>query len=298
MNTTRRFRLKHLAVLTATGEECNVFLQGQLSSDLRELTATRAQPSSLNSAKGRVLAVLQLVRFGNAVLMVLPAATAPGALEHISKFVLRTKVKLQSAPDIACIGLAGPDAAGALESLGAKRLDTDWHTAAMDKMIAWRVPGETPRMIVAGQAKSVEKAFDSLEDLPTGDVHLWRFLDILAGLPEILPPTRDKFVAQMLRLDELGAISMTKGCYTGQEVIARAHYLGQVKRATAVGCTSAKRPLKPAEALKLDGKTAAIVVSSAPHPDGGQAVLAVLQGEHPAGTRFAADDGIEVSLGT
>ena len=147
-----------------------------------------------------------------------------------------------------------------------------------------------------GAAKSVAAAYGALDNVPALDLHAWRLHDLLAGLPEIMPPTQDKFVAQMLRLDDLGAIDYDKGCYTGQEVIARAHYLGKVKRASKVGHTSAKRPLKPAEPLKVDGDLAAIVVSAAPNPAGGQVVMAVLHKEFPDGAVFTAADGVEVTL--
>ncbi|MFN2300877.1 MAG: folate-binding protein YgfZ [Gammaproteobacteria bacterium] len=298
MENTVRNPLKHLAVLAAAGEECNVFLQGQLSNDLRELTAHRAQLSSLNSAKGRVLAVLQVARLGTGVVAVLPSAIGPSVLEHLNKFVLRTKVTLTVDDKADCFGLMGENANDALERLGGQSLERDWASVALDGgMVAWRAPGRVCRIIVAGPTAKVTKAYDSLSELPVGDLHSWRLQDILASIPEMLPPTQDKFVAQMLRLDDLGAISFTKGCYTGQEVIARAHYLGKVKRGSVVGCTQAKRPLKPAEVLEVEGKPAAIVVSAAPTPEGGQTVLAVLHQEFPAGTKFTAADGVEVSLG-
>lgn len=298
MDATARNPLKHVAVLVARGEECNMFLQGQLSSDLRELASHRAQISSLNSAKGRVLAVPQLARCGDAVLMVLPAAVAPGVLQHLTKFVLRSKVTLALDDSIDCFGVMGPDAGGAVAKLGNVPANSDWAAVSVDAdLVAWRVAGKVDRIIVAGPKAAAAAAYAKLGALPETDLHAWRLQDLLAGLPEILPPTQDKFVAQMLRLDDLGAINFNKGCYTGQEVIARAHYLGKVKRGSAIGCTSAKRPLKPAEVLEFDGKPAAVVVSAAPTPDGGQAVLAVLHAEFPPGTKFVADDGVEVSLG-
>lgn len=298
MENTVRNPLKHLAVLAASGEECNVFLQGQLSNDLRELTAHRAQLSTLNSAKGRVLAVLQLARLGTGVVAVLPSAIGQSVLEYLSKFVLRTKVVLTVDDKLDCFGLMGDNANASLERLGGQSVERDWNSITLDGgMVAWRAPSRVCRVIVAGPTPSVTKAYESLSELPVGDPHAWRLQDILAGLPEILPPTQDKFVAQMLRLDDLGAISFTKGCYTGQEVIARTHYLGKVKRGSAIGCTEATRPLKPAEVLEVDGKPAAIVVSAAPTPQGGQTVLAVLHKEFPAGTKFLAQDGVSVSLG-
>jgi tRNA-modifying protein YgfZ len=293
---TRRFRLRQLAVIRVSGEQCNAFLQGQLSSDLRELTSMRAQISSLNTAKGRVLAVPQLARLGGDILLVVPSAIAPNVVETLLKYVLRMKVQIAVDPGLACIGIAGPGADKAFDGLGNTLGTSDWACWSGDDHVAWRIPGEHDRILIAGKSATIDKLYGDLSAIPEGDLHLWRWLDVLSKIPEILPPTQDKFVAQMLALDELGAIDFNKGCYTGQEVIARAHYLGKVKRACAVGATPSKRPLKPGEFLKVDGKSAAIVVSAAPHPEAGQSLLAVMSGKFPPGTMFKASDGVEVVL--
>lgn len=297
MSTANRIQLRHLAVITASGEECNAFLQSQLSNDLRELTATRAQLNTFNSPKGRVLAVFQLARLGKNVLMLTTAPIAASVIVELSKYILRMKAEVKLDKSIACFGILGEGANDAIEKLGGKRLENDWLQTSMDGMIAWRVPGKVPRIIVAGAATSVTKAYESLSGLPEGDLHAWRMEDLLAMMPEVLPPTQGKFVAQMLRLDELGAIDYDKGCYTGQEIIARAHYLSQVKRETVLAFTAAKRPMKPGETLKLDEEPVATVVSGAPRPEGGQVLMLVVVGEVPEGTELVATDGIAVSIG-
>lgn len=296
MEETRRYRLKQLAVVKVTGEQCNAFLQGQVSSDLRQLTNMRAQLSSVNSAKGRVLAIPHLARLENDVLMVMALPIAQNIVDTLTKFILRAKVSIAVDPGLACVGIAGPRANDALEKLGGGNLQSDWACTVREKWVAWRVPGDFPRIIIAGDTKTVEQLYNSMSDLPPGDIHSWRLHDMLAKLPEILPVTQDKFVAQMLQLDELGAVDFDKGCYTGQEIIARARYLGKVKRLPAVGATPGKRPLKPAEVLTVDGTPAAIVVSAAPHPEGGQSLLAVVNGEFPPATIFSTEDGMEINL--
>ena len=294
---TVRVPLKHLSLISVTGEEANVFLQGQLSNDIRELTATRAQLSSLNSAKGRVLAVTQLARYGNGILMLVPGTIAENVAAHLTKYILRTKAKVEVAKNLTCFGLIGTRANDVLDKFGCAPVDREWQSVAPDGLVVWQTLGsDIQRIIVAGNKTQVAAAYATLADVPETDLHAWRMHDLLAGLPEILPPTQDKFVAQMLRLDDLGAIDFDKGCYTGQEVIARAHYLGKVKRGSKVGRTSAKRPLKPAEPLKVDGELGALVVSSAPDPAGGQIVMAVLHKEFPDGTVFTAVDGVTITL--
>lgn len=297
MSEAHRVQLKHLAVISASGEECNAFLQSQLSNDLRQLTATRAQLNTFNSPKGRVLAVFQLARFGNSVLMLTTSGIAASVIVELSKYIVRSKAEVKLDQGVTCFGLMGDGANDAIEKIGGKRLENDWLQATMKGMIAWRVHGNVPRFVVAGAAPAVTKAYETLGKLPEADLHAWRMQDLLAMMPEVLPQTQGKFVAQMLRLDELGAIDYDKGCYTGQEIIARAHYLSQVKRETMLAFTAAKRPMKPGESLKLDEEPIATVVSGAPRPEGGQVVMLVVVGEVPEGTELVASDGIAVTLG-
>lgn len=293
---SRRYRLKHLAVIRISGEQCNAFLQGQLSSDLRELTSMRAQLSSLNSAKGRVLAVLQLGRLGNDILMVLPSAIAGNIVDTLRKYILNMKVVVDVDANLACIGVAGPDVNKALDAMDIPIADSDWACNSDDKRVAWRLPGEHDRVMVVAPTAIADSYWNKLDAYKDGDMLNWRWHDIQSKLPEVLPATQDKFVAQMLMLDDLGAIDFDKGCYTGQEVIARAHYLGKVKRNCAVGATPSKRPLKPGEVLHVDDKPSAVIVSAAPHPETGQSILAVMNGKYPPGTMFYAADGVEVVL--
>ncbi len=298
MGNVRRIQLKHLAVITASGEECNAFLQSQLSNDLRALTATRAQLNSFNSDKGRVLAVFQLARFDRKVLMVTSAPIAANVIVEMSKYILRTKAEVSLDKSIAWFGLIGEGTNDILEKLGGGRLESDLaQTSLKDEMIAWRVPGKVTRVIIAGSAPKVAATFAGLKVIPEGDLQEWRLQDLYAMLPEVQPPTQGKFVAQMLRLDELGAIDYDKGCYTGQEIIARAHYLSQVKRETVLCFTATKRPMKPGEPLKLDEELVATVLSGAPQPEGGQVLMAVVTGELPEGTELIASDGVSVKIG-
>lgn len=291
-----RMSLEHLALLRVAGADRDAFLQGQLSSDIAALTPERAQLTSFNSPKGRVLAVMQLVRHGDTILMLLPASIAGAVRQRIALYILRSKAVVEEAAGLRCFGLAGPDAAGRVAALtGAAPPGGDWGVAAGNGRVAWRVPGPVARLVVAGPGDAIESAWGECADFAGADDAYWRLQDVLAGLPEITPATQDAFVAQMLRLDELGAISFNKGCYTGQEVIARAHYRGRVKRHSAAGRSESAAIIEPAATLAdASGQTAATVVHAAPDPDGGQVVLAVLQREYPAGTGLRTPDGVVV----
>lgn len=293
-----RHALEHISLLRASGADLDGFLQGQLSTDVTKLTHDRAQLSSFNSPKGRVLAVLHVVRVGDAVLMALPASIAGTVQRRMAMYILRSAVTLETATGFGCFGISGPGAGACAARLtGEREADTDWGCIGGNGIAAWRVPGDNPRYVVAGDGTAADDAWRDCDDLENGHDDAWRCQDVLAGLPEIVPATQDLFVAQMLRLDELGAVDFGKGCYTGQEVIARAHYRGKVKRYSAVGRTGSMTPPEPASVLgDADGNSAATVVSAAPHPDGGQALLAVLHRAYPPGTVLTGADGAAITF--
>lgn len=204
--------LDHLAVIRTSGADAESFLQGQLSGDVRQTTTSRAQWTSYNSPKGRVLAVLLLLRDADGFGLVLPRALLEPILKRLRMFVLRAKVKLEAGARTP-LGIFG-----AFDGASAQRMDVV--DSEYGRVV--RVPGESPRYLCMPTSGSMDAAESGAE--------AWRLADIRAGVPIVFPQTQERFVAQMLNLDQLNGIGFDKGCYTGQEVIARLHYLGQLKR--------------------------------------------------------------------
>jgi folate-binding protein YgfZ len=196
-------------VITVTGAEAKPFLQGQLSFDLDTLTRDRMELASCSSAQGRVQAVLWLIERSDSILMVLPTSMLDLTLARLRKYVLRSKVKL--------------DAAGRFVAFAATDI---------------RIEGSSRAHVEHGERSYVQWPGDRvlcLAAMNNGEPdphvsHQWRVDDVAAGLPQVYPPTHEAFVAQMLNLDVLGGISFEKGCYTGQEIIARTHFRGAIKR--------------------------------------------------------------------
>jgi folate-binding protein YgfZ len=280
-------RLDDLAVTAARGPDAVGFLQGQLSRDLSLLEDGGAALAGLHNPQGRCLAVLRVLRIAaDQLLLVHPAELAGMIRPLLGRYVLRARLKIEDV-DAAwrVYGATGPDAA-----------------AAASTRLSMQVDATGSRQLIVAPRN---------EPLPDGDLvtrELWRLDDIAAGLPEVLTATSGMFVAQMLNLDLLGAISFDKGCYTGQEIIARAHYRGQVKRRMQRFITASDFPLDPGVRLQLaDGRTAQ-VVTAAPSDGGGQEFLAVTTlaggaaaeepGEHAAGTPAAGDriDSVQLPL--
>jgi folate-binding protein YgfZ len=203
------------ASLRVHGPDARTFLQSQLSCDVDAVGPDRAQLSAWHDPKGRVLAVMTVLAVGDGYLLVLPAELAGTVARRLKMFILRSKVTVD----------AGPAVAGLLDALppfGQARATEPWSVVAGPEGVATRLPG-LPRWLVAGRLADSAPADDQ-------GLRAWECAAVEAGLPEVYAATSGLFVAQMLNLDDLGAVSFTKGCFPGQEIIARAHYLGRVKR--------------------------------------------------------------------
>lgn len=224
--------LDDVATIRVSGPDAETFLQGQISNDVRKLSGDRVLLAAYNSPKGRVLAVLFLSRGDNPAEILLEThhAIADGILKRLGAFVLRAQVLLEPS-DLRVIGLSGPDAAVIAQKIGLRTPRADdgaiWTNGV--QVISRR--GETPRFSIRAATARVADLWNELiPHVKIAGSGAWHLLDLLAGLPTVYPSTQDHFIPQMINLDLLGGVSFDKGCYTGQEIVARLHYLGNVKR--------------------------------------------------------------------
>jgi len=215
--------LDDLAYFRAQGPDVDDFLQGQLSNDLRLLSASRAQLSSYSNPKGRMLAVFHLMRSGDAVLLEVHRSVAEATLKRLRMFVLRSKLTLEDA-GLSALGLIGSEA---LQAQGLPVPPQPLDCLEHDGLLVLRRLGALPRYSVHGPAARIAAL---CAERPGGRPEDWKRAELQAGVPSVYPETRELFVPQMANLDVLGGISFDKGCYTGQEIVARLHYLGQLKR--------------------------------------------------------------------
>jgi hypothetical protein len=222
-------RLDGFSLLRVSGEDALTFLQGQLSNDVRALDAGRAQFSSYSTAKGRVLASLLLWRNGDDYFLLLSADIAAAIGKRLSMYVLRSKVRIEVAEPLQLTGAHGPAVEAWLAGLAlwpAQPLDV---CGSADGVMTVALP--SGGVILVAQADQASRlATGAGSDFVAVDFCAWSLLDIEAGIPWVSSPTQEQFVAQMLNMDIFGALSFSKGCYPGQEIIARTRYLGKVKR--------------------------------------------------------------------
>lgn len=237
--------LSSLSLLRVHGPDADQFLQGQLSNDLRLLSPDRGLLASYNSAKGRMLAMVQLLRHEQNILLEVHQSVAESTLKRLRMFVLRAKVIVEDATaECGIWGLIGPHALEVLEAKGLPVPAAAQDCATAEGLLILRRHGNIPRYAIYGPSERLESLFS---DLPRGTFDDWKREDLRAGLATVYPETRELFVPQMANLDLLGGISFTKGCYTGQEIVARLHYLGQLKRRMFL--MRAPRAAPPGEAV-------------------------------------------------
>jgi folate-binding protein YgfZ len=274
--------LDALGVLRARGQDVLSFLQGQLSNDLTLLAADRSLLAGYHNPQGRVIALLHLLQLApDDLLLLLPRELIAPVIARLSKFVLRAKVKLSDeSPQWRISGLLQPATAGepggSDEAAAGERLLAALPAAAN---AAARIAAATAVRLAQEPARWLLVSPVSQPPLPgtrtAAEAGIWQRLAIAAGEPQVYAATSEEFVAQMLNLDCLGAIAFEKGCYTGQEVIARAHYRGRVKRRMQRFVMRAARQLRPADAGTLSDGRAFQVVEAVVLADGRCEFLAV-----------------------
>lgn len=256
--------LDQFATLRVSGDDAQSFLQNILSNDIREVTESRAQYSSFNSAKGRMLATFLIWKEGDDYLLQLPASLLEAMRKKLTMYVLRAKVKITDA-GIVSLGLSGP---GAQELIGCDELP---------KLGVTRMQGATVIRLDDARFElngTPEQAFRP--ECRTEDSNYWDWLNIRAGIPVILPRTQEQFVPQMANFDLIGGINFKKGCYPGQEIVARMHYLGKLKRRMYLAHVDCEAQAGD-ELYGEDPQPCGMIANAAPAPGGGYDVLAVIQ---------------------
>ena len=277
--------LSQFGLLRFSGQDAGSFLQGQLSSDVGSLQPLQAQYGSYSTPKGRMLASFLLWRSAEAYYMQLPRSLCESICKRLAMFILRAKVTVEDASaDHILIGVAGAEA---VTHLGARfgALPTQTlHLLQREASTILKLDSERFEIIVP--AAAISELRDALtRQIAPSDPSAWDLLDIRAGIPYITPATQEQFVPQMANLDLIGGVSFSKGCYPGQEIVARMHYLGKLKQRMAlahIATATAPQPGDKVFSQHLGDQASGMIVNAAPAPQGGYDALAVLQIESAA----------------
>jgi tRNA-modifying protein YgfZ len=236
-------------IVTVAGPDRVPFLQGQLTQDLFRLQPGAGLPAAWCNPKGRVLVTGTLLGFDDLVGYAIPFDMADAVLRRLGMYRLRAKVE---------IALAGDDWAAAAVA---------GTPAPQRGVISVRHAGDRPWAELFGPADGIALCSRGLQSL---DGTAWRRMRVAAGLPDIGAGASERYTPHMLNLDRIGALSFTKGCYTGQEVVARTEHLGSVKRRLARFDVSGYTPLIGDRLSDGAGDVGEVVVAA------GSAILAML----------------------
>jgi folate-binding protein YgfZ len=272
--------LSHLGLLQLQGGDALTFLQGQVTNDVQQLTGHNAHYSAYCSPKGRMLALFLAFKHYDHLHLQMPRALTTAIAKRLKMYVMRSKVEVEDVTtSIIKIGLNGVNAAQLLQPLFAQVPLADYELVSLENGALLKLPGATPRYEIFADLANAKIIWNALKQqaTPVG-YNGWEWLEIQAGIPEVTVNTQEQFVPQMLNLDLLGGINFKKGCYTGQEIVARTHYLGTVKRRTHlahVNCTT--QPLAGDNVLNAADEPIGKVVRSALAPNQGYDLLAEIR---------------------
>ncbi|MCQ8102522.1 folate-binding protein [Methylomonas sp. SURF-2] len=215
------YPLTHLAIIEVNGQDASQFLQGQLTCNINELSLQTSSIAAFCNAKGRVISTLLVIKTHTGFFLILPADLVDIVLKKLRIYILRAKVRLDKPDKLSLIGLM---TAGAIGDTSLLREDFECSQTA--GLLIVKMPFSTGGFLCIAPATDTT----ALEKLPVGELAEWRFWEISSGFPWFAAAKSEQYIPQMLNIDQLGGISFNKGCYTGQEVVARTHYLGKAKR--------------------------------------------------------------------
>ena len=272
--------LSHFGLIGFSGEDTQTFLQGQLTNDVRQVNATQSQYSSYCTPKGRMLASFLVWQNADSHFIQLPAELQASIQKRLAMFVMRAKVKVRDASEeFIRFGMAGDEAEALLRTHFQTLPGAAQEVVHLEHSSVIRLPGN--RFEIIAHPQHAAPLWDALSKAATPvGAGVWEWLDIQAGVPVISLATQDQFVPQMVNYEVIGGVSFTKGCYPGQEIVARTQYLGRLKRRMYLATLQTDTPPAAGDVLygtDMEGQATGMVVNAQPAPDGGFNLLAVIQ---------------------
>jgi len=244
--------LSHYGCLKVSGEKAQDFLQGLVSCDMKTINPDHSSLAAYCNQKGRVLGIFRIFQWGEDYYLRMPRVLIPAIETSLMKFAVLSNIELTDVSEsISAFGIVGektlqilnestnsPSSASFQRTLESIYQRTQKQTSKIestvisnDNILISQVPGTPTRYEIYGATNNIIDLFETLQQHSPPTKHtLWHYLDIQAGIPNIYPDTQKLFTPHMLNLPELGAVSFEKGCYRGQEIVARTHFLGKSKQ--------------------------------------------------------------------
>ena len=272
--------LSHLGLLEISGADAVTFLQGQVTNDVKLLAGTNAHYTAYCNPKGRMLALFLAFAHYDHLHLQLNRELLEPIMKRLKMYVMRSKVEIKDVSDsIIKFGLNGPQASSMLAPIFSTIPNQDYELVSLDNGAILKLPSvnDDSRFEIFTDAMNAPPVWDALKNnCKVVEKPYWDWLEIQAGIPDVSLATQEQFVPQMLNLDILNGINFKKGCYTGQEIIARTHYLGTVKRRTYL--TESALEAKPGDKISdATQNEVGHIVRIAPNLAGSFDVLAELR---------------------
>lgn len=274
--------LNDYGLIKATGADAEEFLHNQFTNDLKQgVTETQSQLSAYCNPKGRVLALFRLFKADEAYYLSMPRALVEATHKRLSMFVLRSQVTLEDVSEqLTQVGVSGPNIDQKLMAVVGELPQAVDAVSSHGNITIIQIPGPFPRYQLIGPPEEMSQAYNRLSTfMAEVSPQAWELLDIHAGVPVIRQATVEAFVPQMINMQAIGGLSFKKGCYPGQEIVARMEYLGKLKRRMYL-CHSDEAPAAPGDPIWVhegEPRKAGTVVIAQPRPEGGSDLLVVAE---------------------
>lgn len=303
--------LSDRGLIEVRGEDAESFLQNQLTNDIRNVTETTHQASAWCSPKGRIIANFRVFKRGDSYFLAVSADLLELVIKKLRMYVMMSKVTIEDASEsLIHFGFAGERAEKELQEV----LDIDCKTnaaacqlvpAETDQTLRYkslsilRLPGTVPRFEVFGELEDAQKLWEhcNVQAAPVSS-NGWHYLNILAGLPVITAASSEDWIPQMVNYIAIGGVDFKKGCYPGQEVVARLNYLGKTKRRMYhIEINTDKLPKVGDAIANDDDPDAGKILNAVINPDGKIEALAIIKiAEANKSLRMSDDSEASINL--
>jgi folate-binding protein YgfZ len=287
--------LTDLGLISLSGDDAASFLHNQITNDVEKLDLGTARLAGYCTPKGRLLATFLMWKDVGQIVLQLPRALQPAIQKRLQMFVMRSKAKLADVSEqYVALGLAGNTAAEVLQQWFPQLPTQPYSKIDNENGTLVRVADsrQAPRYQWVTSVEQAIAAWPALtQKLSATGTHAWRLTDIYAGVPVITQPTQEQFVPQMINFELIGGVNFKKGCYPGQEIVARSQYLGKLKRRSVLALVDAVDVRAGAEVFSSEdpGQPCGMIVNAEPAGTGKSACLVEI--------KLAASDNGTIHLG-
>jgi len=293
--------LSQLGLIQIAGSEAAKFLQGQFTNDVFKVNAQNSQLNAWCNHKGRIIVNFRLFKREQFYYLLLPQQSIATVMKRLKMYVLRADVQLEAVSEkFVILGIAGENCAEKLSNCLTVELPTNTDACVIDKELTiLNISSEKQRFIVISEIETAKNLWQcATKTLQTIGTASWELLNILDGVPQITQLTSEEFVPQMINWDSLNGVSFQKGCYVGQEVVARVKYRGQIKRRLYFAKIDSPEPAQAGDALYASTTKESIgkIVNIQTHPDDFYVALVSIQTDYVDTAEIRLNNGAPLQL--